>query len=251
MATYPTGGTVEVSYPDIWPGFLDDLFGSGKPATAEVKITYKTASKQAHRSSSVKSSKSNRKSTDGEGKLLMLALPHHLPLLGADVLKNSHSLEAQDFYHPVWCIKGKLTPVVGTTWRLRYDLPSDLGWTYTVAEEVPTSRLQEIADSLLQEVKEILPSAKDSYSFGKELGRMAMLGLIGDYLGIAEVRRAALGAVEVALRPWLEGSNPNALLYDETYGGLVTTNGLSDFMADFGEGEICTEWYDKICYHVM
>jgi endo-1,3(4)-beta-glucanase len=38
------------------------------------------------------------------------------------------------------------------------------------------------------------------------------------------------------LQPWLEGTNPNALLYDTLYGGIVSTNGLKDFGADFGQG---------------
>ena len=38
------------------------------------------------------------------------------------------------------------------------------------------------------------------------------------------------------LAPWLEGSNPNALRYDQTYGGVVSTNGIKDQGADFGQG---------------
>jgi len=39
-----------------------------------------------------------------------------------------------------------------------------------------------------------------------------------------------------ALTPWLGATNADALRYDATWGGLVSLDGLSDFMADFGMG---------------
>ncbi len=37
------------------------------------------------------------------------------------------------------------------------------------------------------------------------------------------------------LAPWLEGRNPDALLYDTTYGGIVSTDGIKNEGADFGQ----------------
>jgi endo-1,3(4)-beta-glucanase len=46
------------------------------------------------------------------------------------------------------------------------------------------------------------------------------------------------------MTPWLQGLNPDALLYDKTYGGVVTTNGLADPLADYGSG-----WYSDHHFH--
>ena len=51
-------------------------------------------------------------------------------------------------------------------------------------------------------------------------------------------------AVETALTPWLQGLNPDALLYDKTYGGVITTNGMADLYADYGSG-----WYSDHHFH--
>jgi endoglucanase Acf2 len=51
-------------------------------------------------------------------------------------------------------------------------------------------------------------------------------------------------AVETALTPWLQGLNPDALLYDKTYGGVITTNGVADLYADYGSG-----WYSDHHFH--
>ncbi|KAJ0390756.1 hypothetical protein P43SY_011828 [Pythium insidiosum] len=38
------------------------------------------------------------------------------------------------------------------------------------------------------------------------------------------------------MTPWLTGANADALLYDRTFGGVVTTDGLRDSGADYGNG---------------
>ena len=73
---------------------------------------------------------------------------------------------------------------------------------------------------------------------------MARLAQIADNLGIADARQQALQAIETAFTPWLQGLNPDALLYDKTYGGVITTNGLADPYADYGSG-----WYSDHHFH--
>ena len=53
------------------------------------------------------------------------------------------------------------------------------------------------------------------------------------------VRGAALSAVEAAVAPWLEATNVDALVYDATWGGLISTDGTESQDADFGNG-----WYN-------
>jgi endoglucanase Acf2 len=44
----------------------------------------------------------------------------------------------------------------------------------------------------------------------------------------------ALGLIEGALTPWLRNDNRDLLIYDKTWGSLVTYDGLNDVNADFG-----------------
>lgn len=67
--------------------------------------------------------------------LLMLALPHHVPLMKTYELAHAHDAQGVRFlsdsvYTPfVFCIKGPMRPVVGRTWVLEYDV-AGLQWYY-------------------------------------------------------------------------------------------------------------------------
>jgi endo-1,3(4)-beta-glucanase len=178
----------------------------------------------------------------GNGPLLMLALPHHAPIMVFPIDCDENRL-VQAAFTPVWSIKGKLKAVVGERWTLQYNMVQ-VGWNYALTDKLSTYQMDEIAKQLLVDVKSVIPSAVDPYRFGKEVGRMARLAQIADNLGIADARQQALLALETALSPWLQGTNPDALLYDKTYGGVVTTNGLADPYADFGSG-----WYSDHHFH--
>lgn len=149
----------------------------------------------------------------GAGSLLMLALPHHSGVLQSPSVDTEEARRLLAALSPIWTIKGKLKPVVGDVWRLQYSL-LQVGWHYTLSEKLTTQQLDDIAKHLLQDVKTIPPTAVDAYSFGKQLGRMSRLALIADNLGIADARQQAVANLEVALIPWLQGTNANPLLYD-------------------------------------
>lgn len=206
---YPTGATVQLEYP------------TDRAATV-LRVDYTTA---------------------GEGALLMLALPHHVALMTQPARDSAENVRAQAALSPLWCIKGKLTAVVGSTWRLQYNL-SQVGWNYVVSDKLSTSRLDEVGVSLSKEVLTQKPAAPDPYSFGKEMQRLASLALLADNLGIAEARKAAVQALEDAFTPWLLGANANAFVYDTTYGGVLTTRGVLDKNSDFGAG-----WYNDHHFH--
>jgi len=140
-------------------------------------------------------------------------------------------------------MKGKLKAIVGEFWKLQYTM-TNAGWNYVVADKLSNAQLDIIAFWLQQEVKSVIPSAQDPYGFGKEIGRMARLALIADNLGIADARQIAILNLENSLSSWLLGANPDALVYDRTYGGVVTTRGLSDINADYGSG-----WYADHHFH--
>ena len=56
--------------------------------------------------------------------------------------------------------------------------------------------------------------------------------------------QTAVTNLQNALTPWLEGTNPDAFLYDTTYGGIVTTDGIASSGADYGNG-----WYNDHHLH--
>ena len=107
-------------------------------------------------------------STIGSGALLMLALPHQVPLMSAALTGTNETKLAQNIYSPIYSIKGKLSPIVGDAWKLTYNMPLP-GWNYALTEEISLSKLDEIGKSLTVEVKEIIPSATDVYTFGKQV----------------------------------------------------------------------------------
>ncbi len=183
--------------------------------------------------------------TVGTGPLLMLALPHHMKLFSTPSV-NDYTEEMkviQRTYAPILSIKGKLTPIIGEIWKLSYNIPS-VSWNYIITDKLSTTQLDEIAKQLIEDIKEIVPSSLDIYSFGKEVARMARLTLIADNLGISDTRANALATIEKTIIPWLQGSNENSLLYDRTYGGIVSVNGINDPNAEFGSG-----WYNDHHFH--
>lgn len=72
----------------------------------------------------------------------------------------------------------------------------------------------------------------------------ARTALLADNLGIGEARQQAVAVMESALTPWFTGTNQDALVYDRVYGGIVSSLGLADPMADFGSG-----WYNDHHFH--
>ena len=126
----------------------------------------------------------------GNGPLLMLALPHHVPVMIFPPDSDENRM-VQAAFTPVWSIKGKLRAVVGERWVLQYNIVQ-VGWNYALTDKLSTSQLEEIAKQLMIDVKSVIPSASDPYTFGKEVSRMARLAQIADNLGIADARQQAL-----------------------------------------------------------
>lgn len=174
-------------------------------------------------------------SSVGIGSLLMLALTHHVQAMGGPSILTNETRVAQIAYYPVYCSKGRMKAVVGDVWKLIYNMPQ-IGWNYVLSEAIPLPKLDEIGRNLILDVKTNLPNAPDVYSFGKQLARMARLAVLADSLGIAEARQQAISIVETSILPWLQGLNQNPLLYERTYGGVITTNGFNDPNSDFGNG---------------
>jgi endo-1,3(4)-beta-glucanase len=162
----------------------------------------------------------------GTGTLLMAAMPHHM---GRLVSPATTSLA----FHT---LRGALTGVEGSTWTMTLPLPT-IGWT--APRPLAASRVAAVRAALLADAS-YAPDATavsvDPYFGGKYLAKLARLALIADELGetaTAVTLRARLAPLSAA---WLEGTNGNPLVYDATWGGVVTTAGLANPSADFGQG---------------
>ncbi|KAK1942255.1 Endo-1 [Phytophthora citrophthora] len=174
----------------------------------------------------------NLKSTS-TAELLMLANPHHAATFkpGSDAF---HVLG--QFGHRT--LKSNMTAVLGSCWEMQETLP-----TASFQEEnvqIQPQYLEAIKVALAND-SNYTPGADDPYYFGKEIGRQARLVLIADKLGEKELRDDILNKLEEWLTPWMLGQNSDHFVYDRSWGGLCSLNGLKGvfWMTDFGNG-----WYN-------
>ncbi|KAI8873074.1 glycoside hydrolase [Ramicandelaber brevisporus] len=163
--------------------------------------------------------------------LAMLALPHHFNSL-AGVGRAS----ALDGYRS---FKGPMRAVVGSKWRLIERLPTgrEISWfgRYPVLNS-DKSRLVQLLEADIADVEQKGISPGDPYFFGKAIARAARFALMSEEVGRQDLVQRAIAVTKKQIEPWLRGSNPNALVYDQSWGGIVSTNGARDQGADFGNG---------------
>ncbi|KYF54174.1 hypothetical protein BE08_13360 [Sorangium cellulosum] len=164
--------------------------------------------------------------TKGDGELLTMALPHHLERL-------EKALTA-DLSYPT--VIGDMKAVTGASWELVYPL-SAIGWD---APRRVSDQWGEAVVTALEEERGFTPAAAvvgtDPYFGGKQLAKLARLAQIAETVGKADLAEELRARLKSLINPWLNGTNENPFLYDTTWGGLVTTNGLEDKGADFGQG---------------
>jgi len=207
-SVYPTGGNVITKYKAGQSTSQSDL--------AEVQFSY-----------TIDGATSGNSTTE----LLMLSLPHLTPIL------ENEALDFTNFDGEYKCIKGKMTPVRGNILSFTEKLTS-FGFT-NKHRITDTNVLNLLKQTVARDLRLNPPTAEDSYGFGKEICRLANLALIASE--VAEVDDddlldQALEMMKKYLKPWLDGTNKDALLYDSAFGGIITTLGLYNKMADFGNG---------------
>ena len=188
--------------------------------------------------------------------LLMLALPHH-----AVAFTKSHTLDGKHFDLVYQCIKGNMTPVVGSSWV--YDEPLfSLGFEHAnipgISNTLSDSTIRRLmVENLEEDLKIALPTRDENiYGFGKQVARIAQLAHITNELLAAggprtsnssthsnsvddrlrSIYAKAVGILSSNLELLLTNQLSDSLLFDATLGGLVSTDGLSDWNADFGNG---------------
>uniref|UniRef100_K3WNK4 glucan endo-1,3-beta-D-glucosidase n=1 Tax=Globisporangium ultimum (strain ATCC 200006 / CBS 805.95 / DAOM BR144) TaxID=431595 RepID=K3WNK4_GLOUD len=197
----------------------------------------------------------NQGNAEASEKLLMVALPHHIDTLAraTDSASNATANKVLDGLLYT-CIKGMMKGVYGDVWHLQEELP-EVEWDFAddglfFEDDSKDANQQDfknrhamrdrvVADIITQLQKDVdaYPVlAVDSYNFGKQIGREARLLLIADRFKQDELKQKLLAKMETELAAWLESKNPDHLVYDQTYGGVVTTDGIRDQGADYGNG---------------
>jgi len=198
--------------------------------------------------------------------LLMLTLPHHYTVHGTSAagVRNvpgstfcvTHGVNAG-----YTSLKGPLKPRVGSNWKTRVPL-------YEVSFGAPRPPhfgeegigKEDLLDALKRDADAVPPTATDSYNFGKEIARLAQLVVIAGEVEAAPgvspseasdlrlAQETMVQTLEQALESWLEpkadSSFTNGLLFDSTYGGVVTRDGIADKQAEYGNG-----WYNDHHFH--
>ncbi len=153
----------------------------------------------------------------------MLAMPHHIETL-------KYATKVPDVTYRT--IRGNMVGIEGKLWTMGEILPRYMWDSLT---PIDTTKLPEIKKAIEADYKYV-PDASDPYFFGVQIGRLAKLALIADQIADTEKAAYIRGTMEKAIEPWLLGTNPDALLYDMTYGGMVSTKGVSSPNEDFGQG---------------
>ncbi|OLY81626.1 putative endo-1,3(4)-beta-glucanase 2 [Smittium mucronatum] len=158
--------------------------------------------------------------------LLMLTLPHH-----RQFLQNPKYPSTQILYTT---LKGDMVGVTGPEWNLYYQTLSGAG--FGESKTIPPDYIAPITDSLKTESIDFTVKDSDNsiYFRGKELARFARLAFIAWQLRDLNKSLYILSNLKTCLEFWFESKGNNKLVYDTTWGGLVTTDGLKDQGADFG-----------------
>jgi len=164
--------------------------------------------------------------TTGTGPLLLAAMPHHLARLVSPVTTG--------LAYPT--LSGTVQGVEGATWTMLLPL-STIG--FAAPRPIALARAGAVRAALAGDasfVPDAATVATDPYFGGKQLAKLARLALIADELGDPVTAATLRARLRPPLAAWLDGTNGNPLRYDATWGGVVTTRGLSEPSAEFGAG---------------
>jgi len=123
--------------------------------------------------------------------------------------------------------------VTGDVWNFNEPLTA-ISWG--APRTVPTDKIEDIKAALQQDIPNVACCSDDPYFGGKQMAVLARLALIADEVGEDGLAQQARDRVKPILQGWLGGTNGNTLLYDQTWGGVVSQCGLYDQGCDFGNG---------------
>jgi len=159
---------------------------------------------------------------DADNDVMMMALPHHLDTL----------IISQDTNHKLVTLKGEMVGILGN-WEFAEPLTT-ISWN--APRPIAEDKLDEIRVALESDIANESNPPDDPYFGGKKMALFARLSLIADEIGETELAEQARNRTKAFLEGWLGGTNPNKLLYEDVWGGVVSSCGLQDEQCDFGNG---------------
>lgn len=158
--------------------------------------------------------------------LMMLTLPH-----------QRDSMLSVNYLSPAWrSLKGAMIPILGNVWTMVETLTS-ISWD--APTPINPTMLSAIENSINSDLLIYPAIPSDVYTFGKVSARYARLVLISDQIGNTVARDNFLARLITMMTPWMEQTNLDNLLYDTTWGGIVSSIGLANSGADYG-----LSWYN-------
>jgi len=160
--------------------------------------------------------------TEGDGELMIMALPHHMDIMTspktADLSYNT--------------IKGDMTAILGEVWTLVEPLTT-IQWN--APRGVAPQYMDAVRDALKNDIGTQVV-ADDPYFGGKQMATLARLALIADEFEETDLANTYRQNLKTTLEGWLSGTNGDYFTYDTTWGGLITRKAMDDGGADFGQG---------------
>lgn len=162
-----------------------------------------------------------------QGGLLMYTLPHQ-----RDILEIQTEIGDLPIFN---VIKGELRPRIGTVWNMTEKLPT---YSFESRLTVDPKYQSEVIAALTIDQNQIIDGGLiDPYFYGKKLSLLAQLITIANDLNQPTIRDNILIKLKKYTVDWLTGVRGNSFVYDKTWGGLISSNGLKDFGADFGNAK--------------
>jgi endo-1,3(4)-beta-glucanase len=121
--------------------------------------------------------------------------------------------------------KGPMIAYLGNSWIMIEDSLSTMGFL------APRSPAPQYNDYIIAQLKEDIANGvnlgvSDYYFSGKAFHKYALLCLLTDYYKITTLREQCIQTLEKAFDVLLTAQNSNALRYDKTWFGLVSSAGL-------------------------
>ncbi|CAF0816447.1 unnamed protein product [Didymodactylos carnosus] len=167
--------------------------------------------------------------------LLHFTFPHHRPVISN---ATPTGVRAQS------STKGEMIGYIGNAWTLTETL-STMGF---LAPRDPATQYNDHIRAQLKVdvINEANIAQGDYYFSGKEYHKYALLCLLANYYNEQTLKTQCIQTLQTKFNILLEGKNSNALRYDTTYKGAVSSAGLGPLqeLADFGNS-----YYNDHHYH--
>ncbi len=162
---------------------------------------------------------------------LMMTLPHHRDMMTGVtyVMTNAYVT-----------MKGKMSGLVGLSWKMTEQLTTI---TWGAPRSIPTQYVESIRTAL-QADQSMTQTASDTYTSGKNLAAVARLALIADEIGETTIASNIRNRLKTLLQNWFNGQTSDKIIYDRTWGGVTSSNGIKDSGADYGLG-----YYNDVHFH--